>query len=545
MRTDRLAFGFTNGLGNFIFLTAAVKVLRKRGYNDITLITDEANPCNKRNLSLLEEVYPYAFNSLETSFDESKYDQFFLCGWSRPGVATSYMQENNIKIPVMQWNFFGYHEVELYLKMVGASWKDFDGYLFDVADKPILKSPHPRIALAQCSGSKQAEKKSWPYFPEFSVALKKLGYSVILVGQGDELESCVFDEDFRNKTSISEVGKVLSQCDLLVAPSTGLTIVADAVKTSVLLLEGPMFTAKSHPLLADYRIVRSFISCAPCFQTPLWSCCNDALCMKNITVNQVLKEVISYKAVKSKRVFSTCSVEKTEKQDQRKHHIAYALACKDRYPLLKACLTSFKNSNPIEGTLFVVNDCSLDLRVDDLLKSLSIEGIKIECIKLPFKHKKSKGIRSAKLYNLLRSTVLNSKEVFNYVALIDSDLLFKKNWLQKEINIYEEVQKTHKISALTGFAYRAKDDSKVYSCKYGSYCLNDKISGQFLMSFDFMQKYFGTFDEMAASADISKFEEMSKKGYIGIKTIPSLVQHAGTYSSSLHYKFGASVEDFI
>ena len=136
MRTDRLAVGFVNGLGNFIFLTAAIKVLRKWGYDDITLITDVDNLHNKRNWDLLNEVYSYAFNRLETVFDESKYDRFFLCAWSRPSLAIPYMQNNNRTVPIIKWDVIGYHEVELYLKMVGASWKDFDGYLFDVADKP-------------------------------------------------------------------------------------------------------------------------------------------------------------------------------------------------------------------------------------------------------------------------------------------------------------------------------------------------------------------------------------------------------------------------
>ncbi len=546
MRNDRLAVGFVNGLGNFIFLTAAVKVLRNWGYHDITLITDRDNFHNKRNWDLLNEIYPYAFDYLETAFDESKYDRFFLCAWSRPGLSVSYIQNNNRGVPDIRWHTTGYHEVELYLKMVGASWKDFDGYLFNVADQPELSSPHPRIALAQCSDSGQSVKKSWPYFSELSLKLQELGYSVVLTGYGNELADCVFDEDFRNKTTISEVGKVLSQCDLLVAPSTGLTVVADAVKTPVLLLEGPMFTARAHPLLTDYQIVRSFISCAPCFQTPVWSLCNDALCMKNITVNQVLKKIITYKPIKYKRVFNGFDVEPVS---QYSHHngcrIAYMFACQDRYPLFRDCLTSFKDSKPLQGTLFVLNDSSLDPRLTDFIKNFEIDGIKIEYMVIPFKHARCKGVRTAILYNKLQRMVFDADESFDYVTFVDSDLLFRPGWIQKEIDIYEEVRKHLKVSAITGFGYRNRNDSTTHGCRYGKYCMNPRISGQFLMSFEFMRDVFGLFDENATSADISKFDELAKQDYVGVKISPSVIQHAGTYASSLRTKPGAFVEDFI
>ena len=262
-------------------------------------------------------------------------------------------------------------------------------------------------------------------------------------------------------------------------------------------------------------------------------------------MEQVLKEIISYKPIKYKRVFNDLDIKPVKQYNHSKYRVAYVFACKDRYSLLKTCLDSFKDSNPLKGTLFVLNDCSLDLRVDELFRNFHIDGIEIEYVKLPFVHMKLKGVRTAMLYNKLNQMVFNSNEVFDYVALLDSDLLFKGGWIQKEISIYEEVGKKYKISAVTGFAYQDVGDSKIYRCKCGQYRLNAKISGQWLMSFEFLQKSFGIFDETAGSADISKFEDLAEQGYIGVKVSPSVIQHAGAYSSSLRAKPGAFVEDFI
>jgi hypothetical protein len=544
MRNDRLAFGFVNGLGNFIFLTAAVKVLRNWGYDDITLITDLNNPHNKRNYALLQEIYPYAFNRLETSFEEEKYDRLFICAWSRPSLAVPYMEKYNRKVPIVRWNIIGFHEVEMYLRMVGASWKEFDGYMFDVAEGPILQSDYPRIALAQCSGSGQSDKKAWPYFPELSSKLRKMGYSVVLVGYNDELSGCEYDEDFRNRTTISEAGKVLSQCDLLVAPSTGLTVVADAVKTPVLLLEGPMFTARAHPLQTDYRIVRSYISCAPCFQTPVWDSCREPLCMNRITVDQVIKGVLSFKTFKQKKIFKGSDFESVVVKKVNNKRVAYLFCCKDRYRLLDEMLTSFKKSNPYKGTMFILNDGSIDPRVEERILNFKMDGINVIYKKLEYQHMNVKGVRTAMLYNMLSDMVIDSGETFDYVTLIDSDLLFKPGWIQKIAGIYDELKVSKKIGLITGFSFRTKDDSTTYGCDNGKYRLNSHISGQWLMSYQFFMSEFGRFEDGAGSADISKCDDLHKRGFTQIKVSPSVIQHAGAYSSSLRIIPGALVEDF-
>jgi ADP-heptose:LPS heptosyltransferase len=194
---------------------------------------------------------------------------------------------------LVNWHNEGIHEVQEYLEMIGATWKDFDGYLLEPDDGPILDMPSLRIALANCSSTNQALKKSWDKFPELSRVLTDLGYEVILLGLGDELDGCI-GHDLRNTLTIKQACKALSQVDLLIAVSTGLTVVADAVKTPVLLLEGPMPTFKAHPLLSKFQIVRKYISCAPCWQKSLWYMCNDPTCMSSIQVGDVIQGMFKF-----------------------------------------------------------------------------------------------------------------------------------------------------------------------------------------------------------------------------------------------------------
>jgi len=182
---DRVAIGFINGLGNFIFLTAAVKVLRKWNYEHIDLITDDST----RHYSMLLNMSKGIFNSVETFFDESKYERLFVCGWSVPNAVQPFLKKSGQGVRIIHWDREGIHEVQAYLNMIGASWNDFDGYMLEPADEPILECPHPRIALANPSLG-QASKKKWNSFPELSDTLDALNFTVILLGNEDELKGC-------------------------------------------------------------------------------------------------------------------------------------------------------------------------------------------------------------------------------------------------------------------------------------------------------------------------------------------------------------------
>lgn len=291
MSSGRIAIGFSNCLGNFVLMTSALKLLRERNDDKIYLITDKDALYKHPSMAAMAERL---FDGIYTSYKPNSFDKVYVGDWSCPeclvkaGLATQ---------GAVWWinhsPYAGMHEVQIYLNMINASNADFSGFLTVVSDKPVLKSNKIKVALANSSsrlGSRKGGKTGWAKFPDLSKKLVSLGYEVILVGQGGELDGCE-GKSFIDQLNIFETSKVTSQCDFMICVDTGLMHIADSLGVPIILLAGPTPMTKARPLVSKCHIIRKFISCAPCYQSILWSTCNNALCMNAITVEDVLKVV--------------------------------------------------------------------------------------------------------------------------------------------------------------------------------------------------------------------------------------------------------------
>ena len=287
MASGKVAICFANCLGNFILMTAALKILRKT-YKKIDMITDQdiliKHPA-------VEAMALFLFDDVKTSYHPEFYDKVFCADWSIPECVP--VEKTSLLWSTGKSDFNGVHEVQIYLDMIDS--EAFDGFLVPLANKPILNSEKIKIVLANSSvyeGSRKGALTGWQNFPELSVILQDLGYQVVLVGKKDELKGCV-GLNFVDKLNIFETSYVISQCDLMISVDTGLMHIAGALGVPMILLAGPTPVTKVHPIISDYKVVRKFISCAPCYQTALWSLCKDPVCMRQIEVNDVLSQVFS------------------------------------------------------------------------------------------------------------------------------------------------------------------------------------------------------------------------------------------------------------
>ena len=293
MSHGQVAIGFSNCLGNFVLMTAALKLLRERSDDKIYLITDEDVMYKHASVKAMAEKL---FDGIHTAYKKNAFDKVYVADWSCPdclikaGIAK--------RGPVWWINhspYAGMHEVQVYLNMIDATNSDFSGFLTPLSSRPIIKSRKVKVALANSSsrvGSRKGGKTGWSDFPKLSKMLLELGYEVILVGQGTELDGCD-GINFVDKLNIFETSKVISQCDFMICVDTGLMHIADSLDIPIILLAGPTPMTKAHPLVSPYHVVRQFISCAPCYQSILWTTCNKTTCMNSITVEDVLKKVFT------------------------------------------------------------------------------------------------------------------------------------------------------------------------------------------------------------------------------------------------------------
>ena len=298
---DRLAIGFSNGIGNFILMTAALKILRQRFTSPVDMITD--SKCLRRNSSIKALAERFFDGLIVDDYDTNNYKKIYYGDWSCPICM---IDRGDAKPRKIQWKdikspYSGTHEVQIYLDMIGASYKDFSGFLIDVADEPdISHIEGPRVCFANASsinGSRRGSKVSWSKFRKLAGMLSELDYSIITLGLKDEIDPCG-DLDFTDQLDIFQTAKVISQCDLMICTDTGLMHVADALRVPIILLMGPTPVTKSRPLLSEYRIVRNInYPCAPCFHHSLWNLCKSPGCMNDIKPDNVLKALYSFNKV--------------------------------------------------------------------------------------------------------------------------------------------------------------------------------------------------------------------------------------------------------
>jgi len=559
MSRNHVAMAFSNGMGNFIFQTAALKVLRNWGYSDITLITDE----KRVEQSFMMEVFDGLFEDIVTSCDNiDAYDRIFTNNWFVPVCMKDLIQDINPRYRITNWHQQGIHEVQLYLEAVGAGWKDFDGYLFEPDTKPILRSNRPRIALANCSVTNQAVKKRWNGFPELSEVLESMGYTVVLLGVGEELKGCS-GINYVNQLTIKQTAKVLQQCDLLISVSTGLSVVADAVSTPVLLIEGPMPTFKAHPVISKYSVVRKYISCAPCFQKSLWSLCTTPICMDKIAVGDVIQEMLKFMP-RLKRESYDWQVPEAPKlkadKVEAEGKVCYLVATCNRVGALKDFLDSFKTSHPQKGHIIFVDDASSDPRVIELLQAFKIKGISktivsvspAERIKM-LKDYPKVGF-SKPTYNRIinQALVLDEEEHFDYVVMIDSDIIMKPYWVQRCITVWEETKELN-VANVSGFSgwhpsYDSKNDDKVYESSISSYRIREGNNFPYLMSMSFLKNFHGKFnlESNNSSSDLDKNDELRQKGFNFVALVPSQTEHWGAFETTFNRgKPSLMSEDFI
>lgn len=110
----------------------------------------------------------------------------------------------------------------------------------------------PRVAIHSTSG---VATKDWPYFTELTEDLRKAGYAAVQVGARSDkkVDGAI---DFRGKMGLLEVAAFISKCAAFVGLDSGLSYLADAVKTPTIAIQGSTSPVTSGPISG--RVVHLF-----------------------------------------------------------------------------------------------------------------------------------------------------------------------------------------------------------------------------------------------------------------------------------------------
>jgi len=205
------------------------------------------------------------------------------------------------------------HQIHDYLNLaavLGANPEPLAPQLFVTADE--IEAVKKKFALEKVSnpifglnaGAEYGPAKRWPVDRFISVAKKIQQQTdcawILFGGKNDsEITGQIESEaqtanlkihNLAGKTSLRELMAVLKLCRALLTNDTGPMHLASALAVPVVAIFGSTSPELTGPIFSDgSRIIKSDAPCSPCF---LRECPIDFRCMKGITVERVVDEVL-------------------------------------------------------------------------------------------------------------------------------------------------------------------------------------------------------------------------------------------------------------
>lgn len=295
MQSKAIAY-FSNGIGNFVMMTPALKALSEIAGSTVDICLDDKWHDGRRKpiedickaWDVIGEVKSYPSDKL------GDYDHWFYTPHNGYSEAVPLFMERQTNPPIARpdWRRALIHEEDWYMQSLYAM-----GYKGATPEKVMPCSgtqwrPDKSNVIGICNGAFSADywkKKKWPYFKDLVSVLKTyFNCCVVGVGGEHELDDIPVDENFAGKLSITESATVIGLCDLFITTDTGCMHIADALDVPMIALFGSTLVSKNTPKSRKAKILRSTMECAPCQgDGKFWSCEVNA-CMESITPGDVM-----------------------------------------------------------------------------------------------------------------------------------------------------------------------------------------------------------------------------------------------------------------
>jgi len=294
---------FQNGIGNFVLAMPSLMALASMTESkkiDVCLDngwTDYRRKAIEEILIAWRDVVNKVVDYPGDGFDIDEYDLYF---WSPFGEKNNELSDKfskklisrNLYLP--NWRDTGVHEADYYMQIVRA--QGFSGKApvvrFPLADNPVLDLKRPMIGI--CNGYYRLNgywsKKGWPYYEKLCEVMRLyFDGSLVAVGsEGEIIGNDYLSENYCGRLTILETAKVIAQLDLFVTNDTGLMHIADILGVPMIALFGPTIVSKNRPRGKKSIVLRGNSGCVECLLTEKFKTCVDNVCMKSISVGDVM-----------------------------------------------------------------------------------------------------------------------------------------------------------------------------------------------------------------------------------------------------------------
>ncbi len=144
------------------------------------------------------------------------------------------------------------------------------------------------------------ETKIWPakrYAALIDQLVEKINARCVLVGSPDEQATCekvqshCFKEvlNLQGRTDLPVFGAVLSRADLIVCHDSAAAHFAAALDRPLVCITGPTNPKRTGPYNRIMDVIRRDLPCSPCYLRKLSRCRHEHRCMRELSVDEVLR----------------------------------------------------------------------------------------------------------------------------------------------------------------------------------------------------------------------------------------------------------------
>lgn len=185
-----------------------------------------------------------------------------------------------------------------------SSYPKLYGVPFDSVQQKFLL-PDEYIVLNPSNSHTKRDKinyRAWPVekWKELIYRLEKEGTIVLIGNRGEEsyfkhlqpYEKNVID--LSGKTGLAELISIIENAKYMITTDTGPAHIASATSTPVYCLIGPTNPDLTGPYktpMNEVYIITKNLECSPCYYLPHRQACEDNICMKEISVEEVIEAV--------------------------------------------------------------------------------------------------------------------------------------------------------------------------------------------------------------------------------------------------------------
>lgn len=283
-----------SGIGNVVLATPLVQVLGRHGFTvDVLVDGDYAETADLlHGWSGIRSV----LNGQRSKPSGARYSNVIpaIPPFYWPRYASAYTTCARA-VPRPSDDLFYRDEQGYYLefaKSLGCKIENPCYYFLPIPPDRDYRVTSATLVLAPGCKTGEMASKRWPYFPELSECFD----DVVVVGTKDDLQRfdgspMEFPRHVRNcaeNLSLRETAQVLAAAGAVVANDSGLGHVAGAVGTPTLMLFGPTPDRALGSLPPNVRVLRSGLSCEPCWSRARFQACTRRIdCLRQITVQAV------------------------------------------------------------------------------------------------------------------------------------------------------------------------------------------------------------------------------------------------------------------